>query len=71
MGIKVATNANENKINNRTYNGDTFCTMFMGILIMSSIAVCLMFQRRNLYIIKVKSLAAIKPVTKTFPILNC
>ena len=40
----------------------------MGILTMSSIAVCFMFQRHNLYTIKLKSLAAIKSVTKTFPI---
>ena len=39
----------------------------MGILTMSSIAMCLMFQRRNLYIMKVKSLAEIKSVTKPFP----
>ena len=35
-------------------------------LTMSRIAVCLMFQRHNLYTIKLKSLAAIKSVTKTF-----
>ena len=52
MGIKFATNANENKINNRAYNENNFCALVMGILRMSSIAVCLMFQRRNLYIIK-------------------
>ena len=52
MGIKLATNANENKINNREYNENNFCALVMGILTMSSIAVCLMFQRRNLYIIK-------------------
>ena len=41
----------------------------MGILTMPSIAVCLMFQRHNLYTIKLKSLAAIKSVTKTFFVL--
>ena len=37
----------------------------MGTLTMSSIAVCLMFQRLHLYIIKVKSFATIDSVTKT------
>ena len=32
----------------------------------ADLAVCLMFQRHNLYTIKLKSLAAIKSVTKTF-----
>ena len=52
MGIELATNANENKINNRAYNENNFCALVIGILTMSGIAVCLMFQRRNLYIIK-------------------
>ena len=65
MCIKLATNANENKINNRAYNDNNFCAIVMGTLTMSSIAVCLMFQRLYLYIIKVKSFATIDSVTKT------
>ena len=43
------------------------CSIVMGVLTMLSIAVCLMFQRHNLYTVKLKSLAAIKSVPKTFP----
>ena len=46
------TNANENQMNNRANNSNNFCAIVKGILIMSSIAMCLMFQRGNLYIIK-------------------
>ena len=55
MSIKLATNTNENKINNRAYNDNSFCAIVMGVLTMSSIALCLMFQRRNLYIINYTS----------------
>ena len=46
--MKLATNATENKTNSRAYSYNKFCTIVMGILTMPSIAVCLLFQRRNL-----------------------
>ena len=64
--MKLATNDNEIKTNSRAYSDNNFCAIVMGILTMWSIAVCLLFQRCNLYIIIIKSLVAIKSVSKTF-----
>ena len=69
MKKEIKNSPNPNKANRKTYKKiyKIICSIVMGILTMSSIAVCLMFQRHNLYTIKLKSLAAIKSVTKTFP----
>ena len=69
MKKEIKNSPNPNKANRKTYKKiyKIICSIVMGILTMSSIAVCLMFQRHNLYAIKIKSLAAIKSVTKTFP----
>ena len=69
MKKEIKNSPDPNKTNNKKYKQifKIICSIVMGILTMSSIAVCLMFQRHNLYTIKLKSLAAIKSVTKTFP----
>ena len=68
MKKDIKISPNPNKTNKKTYKNicKKICTIVMGILTMSSIAVRLIFQRYKFYTIKLKSLAAIKFVTKTF-----
>ena len=49
MGKKFLPSFNVNKIdiNDRAYGDNNSCAIVMGILTKSSIAVCLMIQRRN------------------------
>ena len=65
--IKISPNPNKTINKTSKKISKIICSIIMGILTMSSIAVCLMLQRHNLYAMKLKSLAAIKSVTKTFP----
>ena len=69
MKKEIKNSPNPNKANRKTYKKiyKIICSIVMGILTMSSIAVYLMFQKHNLYTIKLTSLVAMKSVAKIFP----
>ena len=68
MKKEIKNSPNSNKINKRIYKKvcEIICATVMTILTMPSIAVCLMFQRCNLYIKKLNHMLQLNLKQKHF-----